>query len=169
MDEAERLIEAFRARAAASVTSKLDTLMDLEQLRDPRIVPFLLHLMADRREPTQVRTHVLEQLRNGYLLSGHRAPVAEAILHLVSDDSSPDLRVQAALALAEFTDINGVPATLGGLALNADESIDLRYSAFTSLQRAGPTPECVALVRQLSMDEALGPSARSLLLLWRSE
>jgi len=57
--------------------------------------------------------------------------------------------------------------TLGGLALDPDELIDLRYSAFTSLQRAGPTAECVALVQQLSADETLGGCARSLLSLWR--
>jgi hypothetical protein len=95
--------------------------------------------------------------------------VAEAILQVISDRFSPDLRLQASLALAEFTDIEGVPARLGRLALDSDEPIDLRYSAFTSLQRVGSTPESVALLRQLSRDAALGRSARSLLSLWRLE
>jgi hypothetical protein len=45
MDDVERLIEAFRARSTWSVLSKLDALLDLEQLDDPRIVPFLLHVL----------------------------------------------------------------------------------------------------------------------------
>jgi len=49
------------------------------------------------------------------------------------------------------------------------ETIDVRYSAFTSLQRAGPTAKCVAILRQLSADGILGRSARSLLSLWRLE
>src|SRR5437879_5669400 len=53
MDDVERLIEAFRARSRWSVLSKLDALLDLEQLDDPRIVPFLLHVLADQREPTR--------------------------------------------------------------------------------------------------------------------
>ena len=169
MDDVERLIEAFRARSTRSVLSKLDALLDLEQLDDPRIVPFLLHVLADQREPTEVRIHVLKRLRNGSLSSENRSLVAEAILQVVSDRSTPDLRLQAVLALAEFTDIDGVPATLGSLALDPGETIDVRYSAFTSLQRAGPTATCVAVLRQLSADGILGRSARSLLSLWRLE
>ena len=63
-------------------------------------------------------------------------------------------------------------ALVTGLGLSAcmvdaeEESIDLRYAAFTSLERAGPTPECVALLRQLSNNETLGPSSRSVLSAW---
>src|SRR5207253_10479495 len=167
MDDVERLIEAFRARSRWSVLSKLDALLDLEQLDDPRIVPFLLHVLADQHEPTEVRIHVLKRLRNGRLQPADRQSVAEAVLMVLSDRSSPDLRLQAVLALAEFTSINGVPATLGSLALDSGETIDVRYSAFTSLQRAGPTVECVAVLRQLLVDGMLGRSARTLLSLWR--
>jgi hypothetical protein len=169
MDEAGQLIETFRARSTSSVRSKLDALMDLERLRDPRVVPFLLGVLADRREPTPVRIHVLKRLRNGNLLPAHRPVVAVAMLRVLSDRSSPDMRVHAALALAEFTEVDGVPTRLGRLALDPDEPIELRFSAFTSLQRAGPTRECVALLRQLLGDEALGRSARSVLSLWRLE
>src|SRR5260221_6799774 len=169
MDDVERLIEAFRARSTRSVLSKLDALLDLEQLDDPRIVPFLLHVLADQREPTEVRIHVLMQLRNGRLQPGDRRSVAEAVFMVLSDRSSPDLRLQAVLALAEFTNIDGVPATLGSLVLDPGETIDVRYSAFTSLQRAGPTPECVTLLWELTTDELLGRSSRSVLSSWHVE
>jgi hypothetical protein len=77
-----------------------------------------------------------------------------------------DLRLLATIALGEFTDIGGVLSALGSLALESEELIDLRYSAFTSLERAGPTPECVNLLRQLSNDEVLGRSAHSALARW---
>ena len=169
MDGVERLIEAFRARSRWSVLSKLDALLDLEQLDDPRIVPFLLHVLADQREPTEVRIHVLKRLRNGSLQPEERQSVAKAVLMVLSDRSNPDLRLQAVLALAEFTNIDGVPPTLGSLALDPGETIDVRYSAFTSLQRTGPTVECVAVLRQLLADGMLGRSARTLLSLWRLE
>jgi hypothetical protein len=167
MDEAERLILAFKGRATASVQAKLDALLDLERLSHPRIVPFLLEVLADAREPTPVRIHVLKRLRNGRLGHRDRPSVAEAMLHVLADRSRPELRLQAALALAEFTELDGVLAGLGSLALDAAQPIDLRYSAFTSLQRAGPTSECVGLLRQLLTDEALGRSARSVLAVWR--
>ena len=169
MDEVQQLIKAYESQVALSVVSKLGVLIDLEALRDPRIVPFLLRVLADRLEFTKVRIHVLKRLRNGRLRPEGRPLMADVILEVVSDRSIPDLRQQASLALAELTDIAGVPTRLGRLALDSDEPIDLRYSAFTSLQRAGSTPECVALLRELTTDEMLGRSARSLLSLWRLE
>ena len=169
MDEITRLIETYRSRGTAPEQSKLDALMDLERLRDPRIVPFLLGVLADPRELTPVRIHILKRLRNGNLVPADRLAVAWTILRVLSDRSNSDLRVHAAVALAEFTDIGGVPTLLGSLALDSDEAIDLRFSSFTSLQRAGPTSECVALLRQLLTDEALGRSARSVLSLWHVE
>src|SRR5438128_5109589 len=169
MDHVERLIEAFGARPSWSVVSKLDALLDLEQIDDPRIVPFLVQVLADQRELTDVRIHVLKQLRDGRLQPAQRQSVAQAILRIVSDRSSPELRLQAILVLAEFTDIDGMLATLGGLALGTGEPIDVRYSAFTSLQRAGPSTECVPLLRQLSADDAFGRSARTVLSSWHIE
>ncbi len=169
MDEVKRLIQDFGTRPTSAAASKLDLLMDLERLPDPRIVPFLLKVLADRHEPNEVRIHALKRLRKGRLASEHRPRVAQAIIQALSDDYSPDLRLKAALALAEFTDVNGVSTTLGCLASETDEPIDLRYAAFTSLERAGPTAECVALLRQLSSDETLGRSARSVLSTWRVE
>src|SRR5882762_4758538 len=109
MDEVEQLMKAYETQAGSSVVSKLGVLIVLEGLRDPRIVPFLLRVLADRREPTEVRIHVLKRLRNGSLSPENRSLVASAILQVISDRSNPDLRLQASLALAEFTDIAGVP------------------------------------------------------------
>jgi hypothetical protein len=167
MDDVERLIQAFSARGAMnSPAAKLDVLMDLERLRDGRVVSFLLQVLGDPGEPSEVRMHVLKRLRNGPLTAGERSSVAGTLGELMLKGSSIDLRLQAALALGELTDIPGVPTALGLLALEPQELLDLRYSAFTSLERAGPTPECVNLLRQLSNDEMLGRSAQSALARW---
>jgi hypothetical protein len=79
------------------------------------------------------------------------------------------LRLQAALALGDFTQSGGVLTNLSSIALARDESLDLRYAAFTALERAGPTPECVALLRQITRDEVLGDAARSVLSAWHVE
>jgi signal transduction histidine kinase len=72
-------------------------------------------------------------------------------------------------ATLELTDVTSVVTALGSLALEPQELLDLRYSAFTSLERAGPTPECIDLLRQLSNDEIPGRSARSALVRWHLE
>jgi hypothetical protein len=170
MDEVEQLIQVFSARGAmVSTASKLDVLLDLERLHDRRVVFFLLQVLGDPSQPAEVRVHVLKRLRNGPLTADDRVTVAGALRQLLSSRSSLDLRLQAALALGEFTEIAGVLPALGDVALEPHESIDLRYSAFTSLERAGPTTECVNLLRQLSNDDMLGCAARSALVRWRLE
>ena len=166
MDEVERRIEAFRARATAPVRTKLDAMLDLERVDDPRASQFLLVVLADTREPTPVRLRALRRLRNGQIPE-LRPGIAQAMLQILLDGTSQELRQQAALALAHFSDVEGVPTALGQVALDPDEPIDLRYSAFTSLQRAGATDECVALLHQLSTDDTLGPSAQHVLTLWQ--
>ncbi len=79
---------------------------------------------------------------------------------------NPDLRAQSVLTLAEFTDVEEVIRMLGPVALDDSEPLDLRYSAYMSLERAGQRPECVDILRQLALDETFGRSAHSLLSIW---
>jgi hypothetical protein len=77
--------------------------------------------------------------------------------------------MRAAGVLGDFTDIDGVLGALGALVSAPRESLDLRYSAFTSLQRAGPNSDCLAILRLLTSDETFGQSARDLLTSWHIE
>ena len=169
MDAFERLVDVYRSRASSSVMSKLDVLMSIGRIRDPRLVPFLLEVLRDTDEVEDVRIYVLEHLRNGsgLLTPADRPAVAKTIGDLLADQRTADLRLQAALALGEFAQIDGVLPTLDAVCLAQHESIDLRYAAFTSLERAGPTPECIALLRELLGDETLGLAAQSVLSAWR--
>jgi hypothetical protein len=168
MDELQRLVAVYVSRANSSARSKLDVLMDLERVRDPRVVPFLLKLLEDQDEPEEVRTHVVKQLRtgSGLLVPTDRPAVAAAIVNVFANRSSEELRLKAALALGDFTHIVDVLSSLTATALARDESIDLRYAAFTSIERAGPTPECIAALREITPDETLGDAARTVLAAW---
>jgi HEAT repeats len=168
MDELQRLVDVYRARSSSSAKSKLDVLMDIERVRDPRVVPFLLKLVEDRHESPDVRIHVVKQLRTGtgVLVPADRPAVGNALAALLTARSPEQLRVQAALALGDFAEIDGVLASLGAVSLAHHESIDLRYAAFTAVERAGPTPESIAQLRQIAHDETLGGAARSVLSIW---
>lgn len=169
MDEFEWLADAYGRRASAGPSSKLDLLMHLERIRDARVVPFLLNVLRDSGELEQVRINVLRRLRNGdgLVVPADRAPVATTMGDVLADESTAvDLRLQAALALGAFTDIDGVLSKLGAVCLAQHESIDLRYAAFTSLERAEHTPRSVEFLRELSDDETLGNSARRVLSTW---
>src|SRR5262245_35685122 len=63
MDELDRLVNVYYGRESSSVKSRLDVLMDLERIRDPRVVPFLLRVLRNADESDDVRAHVIRQLR----------------------------------------------------------------------------------------------------------
>ena len=171
MDELQRLIDAYRLRSSSAAPSKLSVLRRIEQIRDPRVVPFLLEVLSESGEATEVRIHVMRQLRNGngLVLSTERSVVAHAVSMVLTNEVAEQLRLEAALALGEFIQIDGVLSTLGAVALAQDESIDLRYAAFTSLERAGPTSESISLLYVIASDETFGNSARGVLSAWHVE
>ena len=167
MDPLERLVNDFSAQQGALVFRKLDVLLELEQLRDPRSVPFLLEVLRDRNEFLEVRTRVIRLLRLVRCPSDARLTVGRELTEALADRASSDIQVAAALTLAEFTEVPGVASALGAVTLDVSQALDVRYAAFTSLERVGPTPECAALLRRLAADDALGPSARSLIRRWQ--
>jgi hypothetical protein len=154
MDEAERLMHLLSTTEPVSATEKVSFLADLDRLRDPRVVPFVLRLVLDESQPNALRLHALRMLRNGRLTADERGDAADTCCKLLFGASEPDLRLQAAVVLGEFTDIPNVLSALGSVVL-ADEPLDLRYAAFTSAQRSGPTSESLALLHRLSSDETL--------------
>jgi len=167
MDEVERLIRILSTTEPVSASEKISVLANLDRLRDARVVPFVLRLVLDESQPIALRLHALRMLRNGRLAPDERVDVADTFCRLLSGASAPDLRVHAAVALGEFTDIPNVLTALANIILG-DEPLDLRYSAFTSAQRSGPTSESLALLDRLARDETLGPSAQSVLSAWRA-
>jgi hypothetical protein len=166
-DELDDLLQVYRARSSAPAFWKLDVLMDLERLTDPRVLPFLLEVLVDAKEPSQVRTRIVRHLREAARVAEDRRSVAEALTGLVADRSSAELRLAAALALTDFADVGHVPSVLGELAQDPAEPPALRYCAFTSVERAGPNAEVALLMQQLSADPLLGSAAQAVLTRWQ--
>jgi hypothetical protein len=154
----------------AETAWRLDALLDLGRAQDPRVAAVLLGVLSDSSEPNSMRLAVLRHLRDSSQTHAPRAEVAEVLRRLLCDRLTTNLglRVHAALALGDYTDLPHVVADLGAVCGEANDSFDVRYAAFTSLQCAGPTPECIALLRQISDDETLGHAARGILVSWRS-
>ena len=140
--------------------------MDLGRLDDARLSEPLLAVLADVAEPSDVRLDAMDQLGGARLAPDERVGVAEAIMRVLSDDADDGLRQHGVLVLGELVDVHGVVDALGALAMDADESLELRYGAFTSLQRAGLTPQCLGALWALSSDETFGRSTRAALARW---
>jgi hypothetical protein len=167
MDEVERLIAEFGSRGRRNQSVwKLDVLLDLGRIDDPRVVHFLIGVVTDVEEARDVCTAALRCLREAPLNLSDRVLVARAVLHGLAPQSDGEVRLHAAVILGDFADVDGVLDALGRVATDPGEPVELRYNAFTSMQRAGPTAACVDALRALSADEILGQSARALLASW---
>jgi hypothetical protein len=166
MEHVEQALAEFTARRQLSAASKIDALLSIEGLSEPRVLPFLLQVVVDTQQLPEVRAHVIKALRIRHLATDERAAVGAAIGRVLGDRQSAEVRVQAALTLAEFTDVEGVTRILGTIALDDTEPLDLRYSAFTSLERAMPGSECVDILHQLCIDETFDRLASKVLSTW---
>ena len=170
MDTVGQLMRAFRAvEPRADSARKLDVLLDLERGEDPRILPFLLGVLSDGGEPESVRMSVLARLRDAPVADSQHRTIGDAIRQvLLTEPADGQLRLQAALALGKFTDVDGVVDALGVVLADAAAPMELRYNAFTSLYLRGPTADSLALLRRLRADETLGRCASGLLAAWSS-
>ena len=95
----------------------------------------------------------------------NQADFVNALIELLDRSVEAHLKLQTVVALGEFTNLPGVLEALGNVVV-ADGPVDIRYAAFTSIQRAGPQPTGVDILAQLLDDETLGPSIRALLCEW---
>ena len=167
MPEVDRLVAAFGSRGKRNhSTWKLNVLTDLGHIDDPRVVPFLVMVVMDAEEPSDVRIDALRRLRESSLHPGDRDLVASAGLQALARESDGQIRLHAAIILGDFVTIDGVFDALSRVLADAGEPVELRYNAFTSLQRAGPTTSCIEMLRTLAADETFGASARTLLDSW---
>jgi hypothetical protein len=167
-DEIDQPIAEFRRRGpSASRAWKLGVVIGVERIPDDRVVPFLVEVLIDDRQPIDLRLHILRRIRNGPIRVEEHARVVAALIPLLRETSNADLRADIILALGALTEVDGVLPLLGGIAMDESLPLDLRYSAFMSLERAGPTEHAIAVLRVLAHDETLGRTARSTLLAWR--
>jgi hypothetical protein len=167
MDEVDTLLQSFWSRGKLNQSLwKLDVLLDLGRLVDPRVVQFLASIATDVDEPVDVRSEALSRLRETAQSPGDRVLAARAGLTALEAGSDSRIRLRAAIVLGELVDVDDVLSALGTLVAAEAEPTELRYNAYTSLQRAGPSTACVAILRSLSDDEMFGQSARALLNSW---
>ena len=82
MDHVMQFIEAYGSPAASSADTRLDLLIDLERLRDPRILPFLLNIVVNSRESPRC----VAMWSNSCALGGRRGPT-DHVSHMPSSIS----------------------------------------------------------------------------------
>ena len=168
-DEIEGLIHQF-SDPEVEPAWRLDALLDLQHREDPRITLAVLRVVSDAAQPVSVRLGGIRALRGRLRTTPHRVEIAQVLTRIVSDATASDseLRLEATVALGDCIDIPGVMAELCAVCAEPGELFDVRYAAFLSLQRGGPTPEAIDALTRLSSDETWGLSAQGILIRWQS-
>jgi hypothetical protein len=164
----DEFIQAFiSVEPRGDTVRKLDLLLDIERVDEPRVLAFLIRVLGDAGEPEPVRIDAQRRLSDAALSGDQRRRVGQAVSEVVAHEPGEGrLRLEAALALARFTDIGGAVDALRAVVLDESAPCELRYYAFTSLHSAGPTSEIVELLHRLMADEEFGRCAQGLLDEW---
>jgi hypothetical protein len=161
MDE---LVQAFEALPAeASQPRKLDLLLQLESTAEPaRLTAFWQRVLLDTRQPSDVRADALKRLRP------HARAHLRSLMAVAQTDPEPRIRLQATTVLGDFADDTDVRTGLGTIMVDANESLEQRYFAMTSLARGGPLPTSMTQLGSVVNDEDLGKTASGILSRWRA-
>ncbi|MEW6127921.1 MAG: hypothetical protein AB1757_12855 [Acidobacteriota bacterium] len=170
MDEVGRLISEFKAAkldANGECDEKIDLILELEELEDPRIMPFFLEVIGNENEYDLARIEVLKILK----LRDRRSPeeherIGKAILEVLAKSKDADVRNYAAMALAKYLDVEGANTEAGNLLLNSKTQIDLRHNLFFAFERFGETDDGREVMLKLLQDEEFRQSAARVLGDW---
>jgi hypothetical protein len=160
-------IARFRAAPDGDEEIPLDVIAQLEEARDPRIVPFLLEVVADLGGLDLARVEVCEvlKLREG-MTAAERTAAAKALATVLFDDEDGDVRNYAAMALSSFFDLPAARAAVERVLLDGREERNVRHNALFAIERSGSSPENTRLLQKLDADPELARSARRILGEW---
>jgi len=176
MDHVAKLIDAFSHPSAADRqwptydgqnAFKCEIVRQLEDYTDdPRVLTFFLAVLADHNEFDLARIDMLEMLEWKPWTEDERAAIWPIVLQSVLHDPDEVVRSYAAMALNTYQNVPQVVAAAESVVRNRTEERNVRSSAFSILERLGPTDRVVTLLRDLCSDEEFAPTALRLLREW---
>ncbi len=160
-------IAAFRAASNDDEEAKVDAIASLEDVVDPRVVPFFLETLADPDTLDLARIEICEvlKLRSG-MTRAERAAAAKTLSLVLLDDEDTEVRNYAAMALSSFLDFPEARSALERVLLDTAEHRNVRHNAVFAVERAGPSVENRKLLLKLEIDPELARTSRRILGEW---
>lgn len=148
VDGVEELIHAFGAeqpsgRSGRGYPGKLSVLEELEEIDDPRILPFLLTSVSNVGEYDLARMEILNMLAIREYSEQERQMAGQVVIRILKSDPDNDVRKYAAMAMSPFIDLPSALDVVGEILLNPDENRALRSNARAVVERRGPTKETI--------------------------
>lgn len=170
MDVADQLIAKYKAaklNEKGESDEKIDVIIELEDLKSEKVIPFFLNVLLNEEEYDLARIEILKilKLRDSQDPQEHNR-IGRAILQVLTKSSDLLVRNYAAMALSKYLDVEGANAEAGNLLLNSQTNIDLRHNLLSAFERFGPTEPGREVLLKLLQDEDLRQSAARVLGEW---
>jgi HEAT repeat protein len=164
------LMVAFRSVPVRGESpEKIEIVRQLEDIDEPEATHFLSAIAADAAEYDLARIEAIKILElRSFAEVDDRAAVGRALLRVLEDDEDDQVRAYAARALANFTAIPGVLASVGALVQDHDEDEDVRHNAFFAIERSSPTEEAIDLLTNLLTSDDFKEGAARVLAKWNA-
>lgn len=166
MDQVAELVERCRTE---DDDTQVDLIVELEDhVADERVLDLFVALIADTAAYDLSRIECVKILRLWPPEQpADRRRVGQTIATVLRDDEDDLVRQYAAMALGPYAEDPAVFDTLTAiLTPGAEDDIDLRHNALSSVAEAGHDERTGALLRQLTDDPELGTAAARTLREW---
>ena len=155
MDRIEELIANYRnedtlALPRPDASRKPRIIEELGSDDDPRALKLIVQAASDEAEFDLARIaafRVLELRRP--TAPEERQEIAEVIARVVKNDSDNDVRNYAAIAAAYYTTVDDVAEQIIRILLDDGENSDLRWNAFTAVEKMGSTAKALDAMRAI--------------------
>lgn len=160
MDEVGHLISTFKEENTKSLDNvdfsrKVRIIMELEGVDDDRVLPFFLETVMNEDEYDLARIEILKilEIRESNDKDEHQK-IGHIVKNILMNDPDDDVRNYAAMTVSNFMDVEGVIEQIVKIIFNVEEDINLRWNAFTAVEKMGPTQQSLEILQKcLSEDE----------------
>lgn len=164
----EDLVLEYQGASAPGRESarKIELLAQLARSLDARVFAFLVEVAA-ADDYDLARIEALRSLEFWATSDPQQGRLVVDMLECVLRNGEDNLvRAYAVLALSGHMKVPGAVQIAGRHALDPEEDQDVRHNAFFALERGGPSPESIELLRRGVTDPALGAGCFRVLAAW---
>ena len=172
--ELEELIQAFRAENTSELENEDDSAKPgivesvTHMLPNSTALEFLIEIASSRTELDLARIEALRGIELADGLTEVQRTECSAMLAtiLTTPDEDPDVCNYAAMASAYFMDSDSVYQSLLDLVVDETRDSNLRWNAFTALEKHEPQQKSIEALKSLLTDTEFQDSATRVLAEW---
>ena len=173
MNSFEELIAKYEAVLPDSKNEqfgKVRVIEILEDVKDARVLPFFLKVLVDENDYDLARVEIAKILHIRKAKNEkEKQGIAESLMLVLKNSETDDnylVRQYAAIAIENYSDVEGVFEFASRIILNFDEDINVRYNVLDVFERDGSTERTLKILRELLKDEEFQKTASRILKEW---